>query len=478
MYIDTEGAIQINHIQVRSQHVSWIGMTGSGKTNGVFVWIEEELATGSLVTVIDSEGDFYPLKGCGLLIIGKGRKGNPIDIPVGPEQAARMAEIVSSHQIPVIVDLSGFSIQERDAFVLAYLGRLWELYQQEDLPPMRVVIDEVQLFAPQGRVTASKDLLLNIAFRGRKRYFAMAVATQRPQSVDKAILDACAVRVFLKVELGRALSAVRDLLPGEMQKKAEDILPSFVTGQAVIKLGAASHIIQIRQSAIFEQKNQPSPAMAVAVINEDTIRALVAALQLPSNVQVGDGLTDLPHTGKSKAVVITEAAHPLVEENRQLRAQVALLEKRIEELTSDDALRASHPLLQLEVTSPDGAPAVIHQPVQPYLSDLAMERRVNAQQRTFGSMIRELRRMQPASRKTLKELVIQGHAVTASELARLADLSESTVSHSHCYGPLVRLGLIKKLNDGKFVSTADAYLRENCANLDHDALIKQLASVI
>jgi len=463
MYIDTLNAIKIDRDKVRSRHVGAFGMTGSGKTNAIFVWLEEEIAAGGLVTVIDSEGDFYPLKACGLLVIGKGRKGNPVDIEVSPTEAIRMAEIVASHRVSVIVDLSGYPIAQRDAFVTAYLGRLWELYQDDDLPPMRVVIDEIQLFAPQGPRTESKLLIQDIAARGRKRYFTLMVATQRPQSVDKTVLDACAVRIFLKVELGKTLDAVRDLLPGEMQKKAETVLPTFLPGQAVLKLEAESHIVQIRESQTFQQRNVPLFIAIASTTNEETIKALAAALKADQ--------PDLPMASTSDAEVVI-----LREENQRLRSLVAQLEKDNRDLLDErgDLLRRLN--AKPAPVAPD--PVAASKQDWPHLSELALQRRVNSQQRAFDSLIGALRGLQPASCRMLKELVIQDREQTARQLAMLSNLSEATMRTSRTYMPLVTLGLIEHRGSGVFVPKLRIYLMEHCANLDHDVLIDGLIKAI
>lgn len=479
--IDTLNDAQIDPNKARSRHVSILGMTGSGKTNAIFVWIEQELATGSLATIIDSEGDFYPLKVCGLLIIGKGRKGNAVDVEVAVEDAAHMAELIAARRLSVIIDLSGYDIKKRNAFVMAYLGRLWELYQDDDLPPMRVVIDEIQLYAPQGPQTEAKELIQDIAARGRKRFFVLAVATQRPQSVDKLILDACAIRVFLKVELGKTLDAVRGLLPGHTQKKAEDILPAFMPGEAVLKVDAESHHIQIQQSDIFETLRDPLAVGIAAIPNEGMIQELVAALKAAAPVPEidDDPLIRSDEAARVKHLLVDmkqqhDLAEKLEEENKRLRSYIAQLEMDNRELL--DERGELYRKLNAKADAPELRIAL--KVDQPHLSDLALQRRIAAQERAFETTLRTVKQMQPATRQMLKELVIQDREISARELASLADLSESTVDHSQRYGPLVKLGLIRRFPGGRFISTVAAHLSKTCANLDHDKLIQQLIKAL
>ncbi|MBX3081697.1 MAG: DUF87 domain-containing protein [Anaerolineae bacterium] len=478
--IDTLNEVQIDPNKARSRHVSILGMTGAGKTNGIFVWIEQELAAGSLATVIDSEGDFYPLKVCGLLIVGKGRKGNAVDVEVAVEDAAHMAELIAARRLSVIIDLSGYDIKKRNAFVMAYLGRLWELYQDDDLPPMRVVIDEIQLYAPQGPQTEAKELIQDIASRGRKRYFVLAVATQRPQSVDKLILDACAIRVFLKVELGKTLDAVRGLLPGHMQKQAEGILPTFAPGEAVLKVDAESYHVQIRQSGIFETSHDPLAVGIAAIPNEGMIAELVVALASSAakpNAAATDPTTDLA------ATVL------LREENQRLRSLITQLEADNRDLLNErgdlfkriTALEkqvTNPPMLRMEADGNGKVKTVTVASDQPHLSDLAVQRRISAQQRIWEQLLGSVHRMSPASRRMFKELVIQDRELTAKQLAILSDLSEATIRTSRNYMPLVTLGLIIHTGGGHLQPKVRQFLQQNCANLDHDKLIDQLIKAI
>src|SRR5258706_6361968 len=218
MDIDTAATIRLTGPDIAQMHAAIIGMT-----NTLSVLVEELSAEGTKVTVVDPEGDYGSLRhGTRALIAGRGRKGNHIDIELTPDNAAAAADVLCRYDVPVVIlDLSGFRINVRDEFVLAYVGQLWKNYEDEDFPVHRLIVDEVQLFAPQGPQTQSKELLRDMMARSRKRNFTLAIATQRPQSVDKGLLDQTALRIFHRIAKGAALNAIKKLLPGNLTNAEE-----------------------------------------------------------------------------------------------------------------------------------------------------------------------------------------------------------------------------------------------------------------
>src|SRR5690348_15089494 len=258
MNIDTEGLVRPTAQQIVEWHAAIFGMTGSGKTNFMRVFAEELANDGTKVTIIDPEGDYGALrKGPKTLIVGRGKLDNHIDIPLNPDNAAAAADVLSRYDIPVVIlDISGFDILTRVDFVVSYVGQLWKNYQFERLPPHRLFVDEVQIFAPQGRQqdgqADSRFLFQDIIARGRKNGLTLAFATQRPQKVDTGLRDETHIRVFLALARGKALDAVKDLLPSEVMnagnKQVGEMIASFERGDAIYMVGNHAKKIKVRAS--------------------------------------------------------------------------------------------------------------------------------------------------------------------------------------------------------------------------------------
>lgn len=296
MHIDQDSLVKLNAIDIIQYHLAIIGMTNSGKTNTLSVLIEELSAAGTKVTVVDPEGDYGDLRfGTKALIVGKGRKGNHIDIELTPDNAAAAADVMCRYDTPVIVlDISGFDITVRDEFVLEYVGQLWKNYQQEDFPPHRLIVDEVQIFAPQGPQTASKTLFKDMMARARKRNLTLGIATQQPQSVDKTVLNQTYIRIFHHVAKGTALKAIRDLLPGslvDVPGKAisiEDRIADMKTGDAIWMTGNNAKLVHIFQSRTFHPQNG-APVIATQLPFDDgtldKLRGLISANQVAEDIK-------------------------------------------------------------------------------------------------------------------------------------------------------------------------------------------------
>src|SRR5438477_262227 len=82
--------------------VAVLGITGSGKTNTAAVLIEELLAQGLPMTIVDIEGEYWGLKQShDLLIAGRSEHA---ELEIGPDNAAQLATVSIQRGISVILD--------------------------------------------------------------------------------------------------------------------------------------------------------------------------------------------------------------------------------------------------------------------------------------------------------------------------------------------------------------------------------------
>lgn len=185
------------------------GQSGSGKSHGVKILIEEFLKWQIPFVVIDPEGEYISFKEIAKVIIVGGEFQ---DIPLNEDVFSIVLEYLFKENLNLVFDLSeiiGFEkryqlsaeIQE-SIFNLATKYRKLFVY----------VVDEAKLVAPQKYPTESNQIAAEIAQRGRKRGFIPIFALQRPSEVDKAILTQCNIHLIGRLQYPTDLNYVKDIL--------------------------------------------------------------------------------------------------------------------------------------------------------------------------------------------------------------------------------------------------------------------------
>lgn len=176
--------------------------------------------------VIDPEGEFHTLRSAGLDYVIAGAHG---DCPAEPGSAALLARKMLELRVSVVLDLYELAPAERVLFVERYLQALLDApreLQQRSL----VVIDEAHTFCPErGEGDASsRDAVIGIMSRGRKRGICGLLATQRLAKLHKSAAaeanNFLVGRTRLDVDLDRAAKMIgvdrkaaqhlRSLMPG------------------------------------------------------------------------------------------------------------------------------------------------------------------------------------------------------------------------------------------------------------------------
>ncbi|MFM7469412.1 MAG: helicase HerA domain-containing protein [Vampirovibrionales bacterium] len=216
-----------------------LASSGMGKSYLTGVLMEETLENGSLLCVIDPEGEHFTLaERYPMLIVG----GEQSNVPFDPDALEVYIEAMLGSGISGIFDLSEFVDVEQQGYYAMIADALFTA-EQRYRRKIRLVVEEAQIYAPQSGSTATTvkgkgiggsklDPLVasqRIAKRGRKRALDSLWATQRPASISKDILSQCnrfwfggitseldykAIRPFL-TEAGISFNDVKALQPGE-----------------------------------------------------------------------------------------------------------------------------------------------------------------------------------------------------------------------------------------------------------------------
>lgn len=220
---------------------AFLGRRGSGKTYAAGRLVEELLDAGYQVVILDPVGTWYGLRlakdghGPGLPIpLFGGQHG---DIPLQPGAGAVVARLVAEKGVSLVLDVSEFSGAEQRRFVTDFAVELLQAKKRHKSALM-VVWEEAQEFAPQrasadvARMLGAVEKLIKL---GRNFGIGTALVTQRPQAVNKDVLNQAEFLVALQMTGPQE----RKTIDGWVQEKGADRsigneLPSLPVGEALI----------------------------------------------------------------------------------------------------------------------------------------------------------------------------------------------------------------------------------------------------
>ena len=186
-------------IDAATQTFAFIARKGAGKTYAAGKLTELLLDAGVQVVVLDTVGNWYGLRlgadgksaGFDVPVLG-GLRG---DIPLEAAGGALIADIVVDTGRSLILDASQFSLADRKRFATTFGERLWLRKKGERHPaPLHLVIEESQLIVPQftgsgGDAARMLGVFEEIIRLGRNYGIGVSMITQRPQSVNKEVLN-------------------------------------------------------------------------------------------------------------------------------------------------------------------------------------------------------------------------------------------------------------------------------------------------
>jgi len=224
-------------------HIAFVGKTGSGKTGSAKSGIiEPALAASERVCVIDPTGAWWGLR---LDADGKSR-GLPIyvfggdhgDYPLQGTQGEMMAEAIGGSNTPAILDTTRMKTSERMRFFTDFADTILRVNRG----PLRLVIDEAHLFAPQAGTRGSgamPDMLHaanNLISLGRSRGLRIVLISQRPAKVHKDSLTQVESLVAMRLIAPQDRKAVEEWIADQADKETgKEIiasLPSLKAGEA------------------------------------------------------------------------------------------------------------------------------------------------------------------------------------------------------------------------------------------------------
>ncbi len=217
----------------REQHIAITGKTGSGKTTTAKSIVEQDLDAGLPVAVIDPTSAWWGLRssadgkspGYPVVVLG----GDHADAPLSPLSGKACAALVANDRVSAIFDVRELMVNERNRWFTDFATELFRANRS----PLRLVLDEAHLFAPQGKVPDPETGKMlhaanTIASSGRSRGIRCLWITQRPAKLHKDTLTCADTLIPMRVIAPQDRDAIEAWVLGCGDKaKGREVLDSL-----------------------------------------------------------------------------------------------------------------------------------------------------------------------------------------------------------------------------------------------------------
>lgn len=307
-------------VDAATQTFAFIGRKGSGKTYAGGKLTELLLESGVQVVILDTVGNWY-----GLRLSADGKRqafdvpvfgGLRGDLPLEATAGELVADVAVDTGRSLIVDLSQFSLHDRKRFATSFGERLWRRKKSESHPsPLMLVIEESQLIIPQrvGRDEARMVGIYEEIIRlGRNYGIGVTMISQRPQSVNKEVLNQAECLFVFQVNGAQERKALREWIVHQgMDISLLDELPSLPVGTAYVWSPQWLRVLR----KIGVAKKVSFDASATPRVGQKQVRRELAPL-------------DLKEIEQRMSAIVEKAR---ADDPRELRRRIASLEKQLAE---------------------------------------------------------------------------------------------------------------------------------------------------
>lgn len=268
------GGLNVDLDKLLAGRLAVQGNSGSGKS-----WLLRTLLEGTHGAVqhlvVDPEGEYRTLREVFDDYVILAAAGGDLDVT--PETAARpVAELIRAGA-NVVLDLSDFDPEGRDAVCAAAITALMAL-PRSDWRHLLVVVEEAQTLAPEGgREGAARRALIDLATRGRKRGFGLVVATQRLALLSKSLLAGCNNRLVGLTTLGNDLDRAAAELGFDRSQR--DRLRTLAPGEWYAYGAAVSQeVVLVRSGPVKSTHPEPGRLAPPTPPASEALAAVIAQL--------------------------------------------------------------------------------------------------------------------------------------------------------------------------------------------------------
>lgn len=278
---------------VLAQHQAVLGKTGSGKTSTEKLIVEQVVAAGFRVCILDPiKSDWW-----GITSSADGKKpGLPFKILGGPhghvplhDSAGKaIGQLVGSGKLPLsIIDMADFGAGGLQKFFVDFAPALMKSAKGV----LYLVIEEAHEFAPKERAGFGQENLSihwakKLATAGRSKGIRLIVATQRTQSLHNAVLGSCETIITHRLTTPADQKPVLEWLKANTDKAQMETvaaaISSLPTGTGIIVSGEAK-IFQLKAFPKFKTyDNAATPEsdadhieVKTAAVDQDELRSII-----------------------------------------------------------------------------------------------------------------------------------------------------------------------------------------------------------
>jgi len=214
--LETSEIWQITPDDLIGNSIAILGINGSGKSNSAAVLMEEALASGIPIIVIDIAGEYHTLRERydHVTVIGRSLNAKfcEVDLLVDIENVCDVATKVYANAVSVVFDMSGIKQVDRFMLLNYFLTTIWELSAQLRIPTM-IFLEEAHNWIPQQGRTSATDVVIDMACEGRKRGISLVMIGQRSARIDKDTLTQAKIGILHRVNHPLDMKVYIDMIP-------------------------------------------------------------------------------------------------------------------------------------------------------------------------------------------------------------------------------------------------------------------------
>ena len=197
-----------NDFKEEGIRIEIFGISGSGKSHGIKVIIEEFLRNHIPFVAIDPEGEYASFKEVtDTIVLG----GKFADLPLDQSIFNEVLRLLVN-KISVVFDISELAHTDARNRMARIIQEKVFSFASQHKKLFLYVVDEARLIAPQKAQSEANVIAADIAQRGRKRGIVPIFGMQRPSEVDKAVLTQCNIHLMGKLQFPTDVTYVKEFL--------------------------------------------------------------------------------------------------------------------------------------------------------------------------------------------------------------------------------------------------------------------------
>lgn len=241
MKIFVRSNIDLDPDVATTQVFAFFGKRGSGKSYAAGVLVEQMLASGQQVVVIDVVGTWWGLRVPG---VGPGFEipvlgGDHGDIGILPEGGELVAEMLEDTGSSAVLDLSHLRKGQRQRFLTEWAEAFFHA-KKTSRSPVHVVFEEAHTIIPQ-RVMKGQERMLgameDLVRLGRNYGIGATLIDQRPQSVHKDVVNQAEVLLVFQLTGAQERDAIKRWAEAKELQNVRDALADLSklpAGEAIL----------------------------------------------------------------------------------------------------------------------------------------------------------------------------------------------------------------------------------------------------